>query len=150
MFTPNHELAASELLRVLRPGGKIGLANWTPDGFIGKLFKIIGKYVPPAPGLRSPALWGTRAHLDSLFGAKAKVATTSRNFVFRYKSPQHWLEIFRSYYGPMVKAFAAVDAEQRSALEADIYALLREFNTADDGSLVVHGEYLEVVVSKKR
>jgi ubiquinone/menaquinone biosynthesis C-methylase UbiE len=150
MFTPNQELAASELLRVVRPGGKIGLANWTPDGFIGRLFKAIGKYVPATPGVRSPILWGDKAHLDTLFGAKANVVAISRNFMFRYKSAQHWLEFFRTYYGPVLKAFAAIDPEQRKALETDIYALLRQFNTTHDGSLVVPGEYLEVVIDKKR
>ena len=149
MFTPSQEQAASELLRVCRPGGKIGLANWTPESFIGQLFKTIGKYVPPAPGVKSPALWGTAARLDSLFGSKATVATASRHFVFRYKSPTHWLEIFRTYYGPVVKAFAALDGEAREALAADIHALIDRFNTAQDGTLVVPSEYLEVVVTKK-
>ena len=149
MFTPNQEQAASELMRVCRPGGKIGLANWTPESFIGQLFKTIGKYVPPAPGVKSPALWGSKAHLDTLFGSKATVAAESRNFVFRYKSPKHWLEIFRTYYGPVLKAFAAIDPKAREALEADLYALLDEFNVAEDGTLVVPSEYLEIVVIKK-
>jgi ubiquinone/menaquinone biosynthesis C-methylase UbiE len=149
MFTPNQERAASELLRVCRRGGKIGLANWTPDGFIGRLFKIIGGYVPPAPGVKSPALWGTKAHLSALFGAGATVATENKHFAFRYKSPQHWLELFRTYYGPVLKAFAAIEPAQRQALEADIYALLDQFNVAKDGSLVAPGEYLEVVITKR-
>ena len=149
MFTPNQEKAASELIRVCRPGGKIGLANWTPEGFIGRLFKTIGKYVPPAPGVKSPAMWGTKAHLDTLFGAKASVAAASRKFAFRYKSPKHWLELFRTYYGPVLKAFAALDPNAREALEADLYALLDEVNVAKDGTLVVPGEYLEVVITKK-
>ncbi|MDP2377203.1 MAG: SAM-dependent methyltransferase, partial [Reyranella sp.] len=134
---------------VCRPGGKIGLANWTPESFIGQLFKTIGKYVPPAPGVKSPALWGTKAHLETLFGPKAAVAAESRHFVFRYKSPNHWLEIFRGYYGPVLKAFAAIDPEARVALEKDIRALLDKFNTARDGTVVVPSEYLEVIVSKK-
>jgi len=149
MFTPNQQRAASEMSRVCRPGGRIGLANWTPDGFIGRLFKTIGKYVPPAPGVKSPALWGTRAHLDTLFGSQASVAAENKNFVFRYKSPAHWVEIFRTYYGPVLKAFAAIDAEAREALEADLYALLDEFNVATDGTLVVPGEYLEIIITKK-
>jgi ubiquinone/menaquinone biosynthesis C-methylase UbiE len=149
MFTPNQERAASEMIRVCRPGGKIGLANWTPDGFIGLLFKTIGKYVPPAPGVKSPALWGTRTYLDTLFGSQATVAAENKNFVFRYKSPEHWVEIFRTYYGPVLKAFAAIDAEARQALEGDLYALLDELNIANDGSLVVPGEYLEIVITKK-
>src|SRR5215472_11093228 len=124
MFTPNQARAASELIRVCRPGGKIGLANWTPEGFIGRLFKTIGKYVPPAPGVKSPALWGSKTHLDALFGSKATVAAESKNFVFRYKSPRHWVEIFRRYYGPVLKTFAALDPEGREALEADIYGLI--------------------------
>lgn len=149
MFTPNQAQAAKEMLRVCRPGGKIGLANWTPESFIGQLFKTIGKYIPPAPGMKSPALWGTKAHLDTLFGANANVATESKNFAFRYKSPQHWVEMFRTYYGPVVKAFAAIDPPAREALEADIYALLDKFDVAKDGTLVVLSEYLEVVITKK-
>jgi ubiquinone/menaquinone biosynthesis C-methylase UbiE len=149
MFTPNQQQAASELIRVCRPGGKIGLANWTPESFIGQVFKTIGKYVPPAPGMKSPALWGTKAHLGTLFASKATVAAESRNFVFRYKSPAHWVEIFRTYYGPVVKAFAAIDPQAREALQADLYALLEKFNVAEDGTLVVPSEYLEVVITKK-
>ena len=149
MFTPNQEQVASELLRVCRPGGKIGLANWTPEGFIGTLFRTIGKYVPPAPGVKSPVLWGTKAHLHALFGAKATVAAEQKNFVFRYGSPKHWVETFRGYYGPVHKAFAAIDPNARKALEADLYALLDELNVAKDGTLVVPSAYLEVVITKE-
>jgi ubiquinone/menaquinone biosynthesis C-methylase UbiE len=149
MFTPDQAQAAHELIRVCRPGGKIGLANWTPDGFIGQLFKTIGKYVPPAPGVKSPVLWGSKPHLDTLFGSQTPVAAQSKNFVFRYKSPAHWIEIFRTYYGPVVKAFAAIDPEAREALEAELYALLDKFNVAKDGTLVVPSEYLEVVITKR-
>jgi ubiquinone/menaquinone biosynthesis C-methylase UbiE len=150
MFTPNQQQAANELRRVCRRGGKIGMANWTPEGFIGQLFKTIGKYVPPAPGVKSPALWGNRVHLDALFASQATVTAERRNFVFRYKSPQHWVEIFRSYYGPLVKTFAAIDPQAREALEADLHALLDKFNVAEDGTLVIPSEYLEVVVTKGR
>jgi ubiquinone/menaquinone biosynthesis C-methylase UbiE len=149
MFTPNQQQAANEMMRVCRPGGKIGLANWTPQGFVGRLFKIIGKYVPPAPGARSPMLWGDIAHLDSLFGSKGTVAAETRTYMMRYKSPDHWIDVFRAYYGPMVKTFAAIDAEAREALEADIFALLDAFNVARDGTLVVPSEYLEVVITKR-
>lgn len=148
MFTPNQEQAADELIRVCRPGGKIGLANWTPDSFIGNLFKTIGKYVPPMPGMRSPALWGDEDHLDDLFGAKAMVDVTRKDFVFRYRSPEHFVGIFRDFYGPVLKAFAAIEPEKREALEADLYALIDDFNTAKDGSVVIRGAYLEVVITK--
>jgi ubiquinone/menaquinone biosynthesis C-methylase UbiE len=149
MFTPRQEQAARELIRVCRPGGKIGLASWTPEGFIGQVFKTIGKYVPPAPGVKSPALWGNKAHLEALFGAQAVVAAASKTFVFRYKSPRHWVEFFRQYYGPVLKAFAALDPEARVGLEADLYALIDRFNATRDGTLVVPSEYLEAVITKQ-
>jgi ubiquinone/menaquinone biosynthesis C-methylase UbiE len=148
MFTPNHERAASELLRVCRPGGKIGLANWTPDSFIGGLFKVIGKFVPPASGMRSPALWGTKSHLDTLFGPNANVVAEEKSFAFRHKSPHHWVELFRGYYGPVLKTFAAIDPAAQQALEADIHALIGAFNIANDGTLVAPSTYLEVVITK--
>jgi len=149
MFTPRQEQAARELIRVCRPGGKIGLANWTPEGFIGHVFKTIGKYVPPAPGVKSPALWGNKGHLETLFGAQAVVAAASKTFVFRYKSPRHWVEFFRQYYGPVLKTFAALDPEARVGLEADLYALIDRFNATRDGTLVVPSEYLEAVITKQ-
>ena len=148
MFTPDQQQAANELVRVCRPGGRIGLANWTPESFIGQLFKTIGKYIPPAPGMKSPALWGNKAHLETLFGSKATVAAESRNFVFRYKSPAHWVGVFRDYYGPVVKAFAALDAPAAVALDKDLHALLGKFNAVTDGTVVVPSEYLEVVITK--
>jgi ubiquinone/menaquinone biosynthesis C-methylase UbiE len=149
MFTPHQERAARELLRVCKPGGKIGLANWTPDGFIGQLFKTLGKYLPPAAGVKSPALWGTKVHLQALFGAGGTVFVKPRQFTFRYKSPEHMLEVFRNFYGPVLKAFAALDPESRVALEEDILALMARFNTAGDGTLVAPSDYLEVIVSKQ-
>jgi ubiquinone/menaquinone biosynthesis C-methylase UbiE len=148
MFTPNQQQAANEMLRVCRPGGKLGLANWTPESFIGQLFRIIGKHLPPPAGISSPALWGTTAHLDQLFGAGGRIGTQRRNFVFRYESPEHWIEIFRNYYGPVVKAFEALDRAAGVALETDINALLGKFNLATDGTLVIPSEYLEVVIIK--
>jgi ubiquinone/menaquinone biosynthesis C-methylase UbiE len=149
MFTPNQEQAANELARVCCIGGKIGLANWIPESFVGRLFKAIGKYVPPAAGVRSPALWGNKAHLDTLFGSRGTVEAKARSFVFRYKSPEHWLEVFRSYYGPVHKAFAAIDPPAREALKTDLYALMDELNVAVDGTLVVPSEYLEVVITRR-
>jgi SAM-dependent methyltransferase len=149
MFTPRQQQAASELIRVCRRGGKIGLANWTPESFIGELFKTIGKYVPPAPGLKSPALWGNEAHLASLFGSRAAIAAERKTFVFRYKSPAHWVETFRGYYGPVVKAFAAIDPPAREALAVELNALIERFNVADDGTAVIPGEYLQAVITKR-
>ncbi len=149
MFTPDQDRAAAELLRVCRRGGRIGLANWTPDGFIGQLFKTIGRHLPPPAGTRSPALWGTRERLAELFSAQAEsVASAQRHFVFRYRSPGHWLEVFKTYYGPVLKAFAALPPAGQAALEADLVALIGRFNRSGDGSMVVPSEYLEVVVTK--
>jgi ubiquinone/menaquinone biosynthesis C-methylase UbiE len=150
MFTPDQERAASELMRVCRAGGKIGLANWTPDGFIGRVFKAIGKHMPPPAGIKSPALWGTRLRLEELFGAQASsIQAVPRMFVFRYRSAQHWIEVFKTYYGPLLKTFAALTAERQAALTDDLAALIAEFNRAGGESVVVPGEYLEVVVRKK-
>ena len=150
MFTPNQERAAAELARVCRPGGRIGLANWTPESFIGQLFKTIGKYVPPAPGVRSPALWGTTARLDELFGETARaIRTTSRAFTFRYRSPDHWIEVFRTYYGPMARTFGALDATKQAAFTDDLRALMQAGNRSGDGTLVLPSEYLEVVVERR-
>lgn len=149
MFTPDHERAAGELARVCRPGGRIGLANWTPDSFVGRIFKLIGQYVPPPPGVRSPALWGTEAHLAALFGAEAAGIHASRkHFVMRYRSAEHWLEVFRTYYGPMLKTFAAVPAQRRPALEADLLALAKEHDRGGRGFNGI-SDYLEVVVTRR-
>ena len=150
MFTPDQEKAAAEMARVCRRGGKIGLANWTPEGFIGQLFKTIGRHVPPPPGARSPALWGTPARLTELFDRYGvTIEATSRQFVFRYRSPRHWLDIFKTYYGPVLKAFAALAPAAQSALERDLLALIEEFNRSGDGTMVVPGDYLEVVVTRQ-
>jgi SAM-dependent methyltransferase len=150
MFAPDHRRSAREMLRVLRTGGRIGLANWTPEGFIGRLFKVIGAHVPPPAGLQSPALWGREAHIVELFGAQApQIRCERRLFNFRYRSAAHWIQVFRDYYGPTHKAFAALDADGKAALERDINALLMEMNVAGSDSLVVPGEYLEIVVTKR-
>ena len=150
MFAPDHPRAAREMLRVVRPGGRIGLANWTPEGFIGRLFKVIGAHVPPPAGLKSPALWGTLAHLAALFDVSpAQIRCERRMFNFRYRSPAHWVQVFRDFYGPTHKAFAALDAKGQQALEADITTLLEAMNVAGPQSLVVPGEYLEVVIAKR-
>ena len=148
MFTPNQERAAAEMLRVCKSGGKVGMANWTPDGFIGQLFKTLGKHVAPPAGVKSPALWGTKARLDELFKGHA-VGTEQRAFVFRYRSAQHFLDVFRTYYGPVLKAFAALEASAQAALERDIIALIGQFNRSGDGTMVVPSDYLEVVIVRR-
>jgi ubiquinone/menaquinone biosynthesis C-methylase UbiE len=150
MFTPNQDRAAAELLRVCKSGGKIGLANWTPDGFIGQLFKTIGKHIAPPAGIKSPALWGTRGRIAEMFGPEAtSVTAESRSFVFRYRSPEHWLEVFKTYYGPLLKTFAALDTAGQAALQHDVFELIARFNRAGDGSLVVPSEYLEIVITRR-
>lgn len=148
MFTPDQDKAASELLRVCKKGGKIGMANWTPDGFIGQVFKTIGGHIPPLAGVKSPALWGTQARLDQMFASGGSVAIAPRIFTFRYKSAAHWLGVFRTWYGPVHKAFAALAEPNQAALEEDFLALVARFNRAQDGTMVVPGDYLEVVVTK--
>src|SRR5215831_6812984 len=149
MFTPNQDRAAAELLRVCKSGGQIGLTNWTPEGFIGQMFKTLGKYLPPPAAAKSPMLWGTRARLTELFGTAASwIKTEPRIFNFRYRSDQHFVEVFKTYYGPVLKAFAALDVPQRTRLEKDLYDLIARMNKADDGTMVVPSEYLEVVLVK--
>jgi ubiquinone/menaquinone biosynthesis C-methylase UbiE len=150
MFTPDQKKAASELARVCRPHGKIGMANWTPRGFIGEMFRTIGHYVPPAAGVQSPLLWGTREHLHDLFGDRAaSIHAVPRDFMFRYRSAAHFIDMFKAYYGPMVKAFAALDDAKQKALAADLEGLIARFNRAKDGTMVVPGEYLEIVIVRK-
>ena len=148
MFTPDHARAAQELTRVTRPGGLIGLANWTPESFIGQVFKTIGKYVPPAAGLKSPALWGTEEHLRTIFGqAIGKLQTTRRQFTFRYRSAEHFLEVFRSYYGPVHKTFLALDVERQDQLNKDLHELLTRYSRGAN-TLILPSDYLEVVITR--
>lgn len=147
MFTPHQEKAATEIVRVVRGGGRIGLANWTPEGFIGQLFKIIGAHVVPPAGVKSPALWGTEARLQDLFAGQ-KIAVSKKHFHFRYESTDHWLHIFRSFYGPVNRTFAALDGEGRKSLERDIKDLLDRMNRGGQDTLVVPSEYLEAVITK--
>ena len=150
MFAPNHARSASEMMRVVRPGGRIGLASWTPEGFIGKLFKVVGSFVPPPAGVKSPVLWGTEAHLQDLFGKDASaIRSERRDFNFRYHSAEHFIQIFRDFYGPTHKAFAALDEPKQKALAAAITELLEQTNVAGNGSLVAPGEYLETVITRK-
>lgn len=149
MFAPDQERAASELLRVVRPGGRIGLANWTPEGFVGRLFKVVGSFVPPPAGLRSPSAWGSEPRIVELFGPAARNIRTERKIcAFRYASADHWVDFFRAYYGPTHKAFAALDEAGQIALRQALTALAGEWNRGGAGSLVVPAEYLEVVIDR--
>ena len=146
MFAPNHGRSASELLRVVRRGGRIGLASWTPTGFVGRLFQVIGRHVPPPAGVPSSLLWGSETHLADLFMEANRIEHRVREFAFRYRSPEHWVDVFRAYYGPVHKAFLALDAEHQAALELDLLALLRESDQGGGAGLVVRGEYLETTI----
>ncbi|KNE29613.1 class I SAM-dependent methyltransferase [Achromobacter spanius] len=150
MFTADQDKAAAELVRVCRPGGKIGLANWTPESFVGQLFKTIGKHVPPPAGVKSPALWGTRARIDEMFGAHASaIQVKARHFVFRYLSPAHFVQVFRNYYGPVLKAFSMLEPAAQAALESDLLAQIDRFNRSGDSTVVVPSEYLEIVITRR-
>src|SRR5262249_4825705 len=148
--TADHMKAAREMLRVCRSSGKIGLANWTPEGFIGQLFRVISQYMPPPAGVKSPAMWGTRAYLHDLFGADASASDIPhRTLMFRYRSTQHWIDVFSTYYGPVLKTLAAVPDEKRASMLADVEALIARLNVAKDGTMIVPAEYLEVIVVKR-
>ena len=150
MFAPDHVKSAAEMARVCRPGGRIGLANWTPGGFIGQLFKVLGGHVPPPAGVQPPSRWGVKAHLEELFGERAlKIDATPLIFNFRYRSAAHFVEVFRTWYGPVHKAFGALPADRAEALNNDLVELLNRLNVAGEGSLVVPSEYLEIVVTRR-
>ena len=149
MFAPDQRRAAAELMRVCRRGGKIGLANWTPAGFIGQVFKTLGRHVAPPSGVSSPAQWGSKPWIEETFGGAARsISITDRAFVFRYRSPDHFVEFFRAYYGPMHKAFLALDHSGQAALASDLQATVGRFNTATDGSMRAPSDYAEIVISK--
>ncbi len=150
MFTPNQERAAAEMVRVCKSGGKIGLANWTPDGFIGQLFKTLGTHVAPPAGVKSPALWGTKARIEELFkGQASAIGIEPRAFAFRYRSSMHFLAVFRTYYGPVLKAFNTLGPGAQAELERDVLALVGRFNRSGDGTMVVPSDYLEIVVVRR-
>ncbi len=150
MFAPNHPVAAAELLRVCRRGGRIGLATWTPNGFVGALLRLVGRHVPPPAGVASPALWGKREHLAELFGdGVSSLEVKHRDFNFRYESAAHFIDTFRRYYGPTHKAFAALDEVGQAALTKGLEALIREYDRGGGDSLVVPADYLEVVAVRR-
>ena len=149
MFAPDQVRAAAEMLRVCRTGGRIGLANWTPEGFIGQVFKTLGRHLPPPAGIQSPSRWGVVSHLETLFGASAaSIQATPKMFNFRYRSAAHFIDVFRTWYGPVHKAFAALPVDEATALESDLTELLNRINRAGDSALVVPSEYLEIVITR--
>jgi ubiquinone/menaquinone biosynthesis C-methylase UbiE len=149
MFTPDQDAAAAELVRVCKHGGKIGMANWTPEGFIGQLFKTISKHLPPPAGVKSPALWGSRPRIAELFQGQAKsIDAMPKHFVFRYRSPQHWLDVFKTYYGPLLKAFGALEPAGQAALQRDLFELIGRFNRSGDSAVIIPSEYLEIVITR--
>jgi ubiquinone/menaquinone biosynthesis C-methylase UbiE len=147
MFAPDQERAAREIARVVKPGGKIGLASWTPEGFIGQLLTTVGKHVPPPAGVASPASWGLEARLHELFPSATWMQVARKEFVFRYESTAHFIDVFRRFYGPTHKAFGALDADGQARLAGDIGNLAARFSK-DRRSFVVPGEYLEVVIGR--
>ena len=149
MFAPDQDRAARELLRVCRHGGRIGLASWTPDGFIGQVFRVLAAHVPPPPGLRGPSQWGTEERLAELFAGEVReVRTQRREFTFRYRSPEHWVEVFRTWYGPIHRAFLSLSPEGQGALSSDLLALIGRLNVAHDGTMVLPSPYLETVIAR--
>jgi len=147
MFSPDQERAASELRRVCRPGGRIGLANWSPDGFIGQVLRLVSGYAPPPPGVRPPTLWGTEQRLRELFPNAADLAVARRSYTFNYRSAQAWLDTFRTYYGPMLKAFARLEPDRQEALADELVGLAERSASAGPGPLVVPSAYLEAVIT---
>lgn len=149
MFTPNQARAAAELVRVVRPGGRIGLACWTPDGFVGQVLKTVGAHLPPPPpGLEPPVRWGTESGLRALFPGH-ELRAEPHDFMFRYESPRHWVEVFRAWYGPVHRAFAALAPDQQAQLEEELLQLLARCNRGSPHSLVVPGAYLEAVITRR-
>jgi len=149
MFTADHQRAAAEMLRVVRPGGQIGMANWTPDGFVGQLFVLIGRYVPPPPGVPPPQLWGTLPYCEALFGDMVtSVQAQHRDFVFRYESAEHFIDVFRRYYGPIHRLYESLPADRAEAFNTDFLQLIGRFNRSNDGTAVIPSRYLELVVTR--
>lgn len=149
MFAPNQAHAAAELLRVCRPGGRIGLNNWTPEGFGGQILALSAKYVPSPPGLESPLRWGTETGIQSLLGdGLADVQLTPKSLLFRFRSPGHWVEYFRTYFGPVSLTFSILDDKGKASYESDLLNLIDRYNTASDGTAIISGEYLETIATR--
>ena len=150
MFAPNHRLAASELLRVCRPGGKIALASWTPEGSVGEMFRTVSRYLPPPPGLTPPSKWGDEAYLRELFGSGIRtIHSQVRQAIFRYISTDAYVEFFRTWFGPTIKAFEALPEDRHPALTADMAALARKYNrNGGDAPITMVGDYLETIITR--
>ena len=148
MFAPDQEQTASELLRVCRPGGRIGMINWTPDGYVGELFRTIGRYLPPPPGLRPPVLWGSPERLRELFGPDVTISAPHRSLLWRWPSAEHQADFFATFYGPTNKALAALGTDRAADLKADMVEVARSFDVSDDDTLVLRQDYLEAVIHK--
>jgi SAM-dependent methyltransferase len=149
MFAADQEKAAAELLRVCKPGGRIGMANWVPDGGVGQMFMTIAKHAPPPPGVPSPLVWGTEEGLRELFGdGVSELRIERRKARQAFRSADHFLDFFRTYFGPTKVAFERVGPEGEAALEADFKAYLEENNTAGDRALILRPEYLQVVATR--
>jgi ubiquinone/menaquinone biosynthesis C-methylase UbiE len=150
MFAPDQPKTAAELLRVVVSGGRIAMANWTPDGLIGGgMFATIAKHAPPPPGVEPPSSWGSQGRVRELFGdGVSDLRVEPAVLSFRFRSPEHWLEYFRTYFGPMKMAFARVGDDGAAALEADLLELMRSRNTAGDAALVAPADYVEVVATR--
>jgi SAM-dependent methyltransferase len=148
MFAPDQEQTAAELLRVCRPGGRIGMVNWTPHSYVAELFRAIGRYLPPPPGLRPPVEWGDPQRLRELFGPDVAISAPHRSFLWRFPSPEHQMEFFATFYGPAHKALAALDANRAAALKAEMLEAVRRFNVSGDATLILRMDYLEAVIHK--
>ncbi len=150
MFAPDQKKAAGELLRVCRPGGKIGLANWTPESFAGVMPGVFGRYVPPPPGLEPPTLWGNEERVRELLGSGVVgLRATRRSFVFRYRSVRHYLEVLQTHLGPTRQTFQALDPTERENLADDLADLVGRFNRSGDETMIVPSDYLEVVAVRR-
>jgi hypothetical protein len=148
MFAPDQHQTAAELLRVTRPGGRIGMVNWTPDSYVGQLFAAIGRHLPPPPGVQPPSRWGDPEHLRELFGPAVTITAPRRSFGWRFPSPEHQVEFFATFYGPVVKALATLGPVQAAALRADMLELVKRFDVADDATTILRMDYLEPVIRK--
>jgi ubiquinone/menaquinone biosynthesis C-methylase UbiE len=149
MFTPNPNRASAELIRVVRPGGRIGLVNWTPEGFVGQMFKVVGAHVPPPAGVPSPLLWGTDAQIEALFGSECEIETSRRMFTFRFRSAEDFFETFKAYYGPVFKAWAALDEAGQASLREQLIALANQHDRNPGDALTIDAEYLQVVATRR-